>query len=110
MIGGKKELLIYETQTGKKPFEEWMEGLKDKKARIIIKARLDRLGQGNAGLCQTVGYGIYELKIYFGPGYRIYFGQDGRALIILLCGGNKDNQERDIQKANEYWTDYKECR
>ena len=108
MTGDEKELLIYETRTGKVPFKEWIEALRDKKGCTVIEARLDRLERGNAGMCQSVGNGVYELKIHFGPGYRIYFGQDGKVLIILLCGGDKKSQEKDIQNAKEYWIDYKE--
>jgi len=106
MLSGKKELLIYETQIGSAPFEEWLDGLRDRKARAIIRARLDRLEYGHAGKCEPVGNGVYELKIHFGPGYRVYFGEDGKALIILLCAGNKSTQERDIHKAKAYWSDY----
>ena len=56
---------------------------------------------------ERVGQGVLELKIYFGPGYRVYFGREGTELVMLLCGGDKGSQERDIRKAQEYWSDYK---
>ena len=107
MIRAKKELVIYETRENKAPFEEWLESLKDRKARAIIRVRLDRLTYGHLGQYGSVGAGVHELKIQFGPGYRVYFGEDGDALIILLCGGDKSTQRRDIEKAKEYWADYR---
>ncbi len=107
MISSKKELLIYETTAGKTPFEEWLDDLKDRKARAIIRTKLDRLEYGNAGKYEPVGNGVYELKIHFGAGYRVYFGEDGKTLIVLIWGGDKSTQERDIQKAKDYWTDYR---
>ena len=101
-----KELVIYETFDGKAPFEEWLKGL-DQPVRDIVRVRLDRLERGHAGHCEPVGEGVYELKIYFGPGYRVYFGEDSRELLVLLYGGDKGTQERDIHKARAYWQDYK---
>ncbi|MGH7197988.1 MAG: type II toxin-antitoxin system RelE/ParE family toxin [Candidatus Omnitrophota bacterium] len=106
MIIGRKELVFYETAHGKFPFEIWLEGLKDRKARAIIRTRLDRLERGNAGKGSPVGLGVFELKIHYGPGYRAYFGQDGVTLVVLLCGGDKSTQKQDILKAKEYWADY----
>lgn len=102
-----KKLFIYETKEGNAPFERWLENLKDRKARAVIRARLDRLEYGNAGRYESVGSGVYELKIYFGPGYRVYFGEDGKVVVILLWGGDKSTQKKDIKKAREYWADYK---
>ena len=108
MTTSQKRLLYYRTQSGKAPFEEWMDDLWDRKGRAKIRVRLDRLeNSGHAGDCEAVGGGVYELKIFFGPGYRVYFGRDGEALVILLLGGDKGSQERDIKKAVEYWEDYK---
>ena len=103
----QKKLLLYRALTGKAPFEEWLEDLKNRKARAVIRTRLDRVEQGNAGECKAVGSGVYELKIRFGPGYRVYFGEDGKILVVLLLGGDKSTQDRDIKKAVEYWEDYK---
>ena len=104
----QKSLLHYQTRNGMAPFEEWLGNLRDQKARAKIRVRLDRLeNSGHAGDCETVGGGVYELKIHFGPGYRVYFGKDGESLVVLLVGGNKSAQERDIKKAIEYWEDYK---
>ncbi len=87
------------------PFDLWMEGLRDSKGRGIIWNRLDRVEDGNFGDCEPVGEGVFELKIDFGPGYRVYFGEDGD-LVILLLGGTKKTQAKDIVKAKEYWRDY----
>jgi putative addiction module killer protein len=103
----KKEVLLYQTAAGQIPFEKWFYSLKDRRARFIIRSRLDRLEYGNAGNYESVGKGVYELRIYFGPGYRIYFGELDGKLIILLCGGDKSSQKRDIQKAYQYWADYR---
>ena len=71
-------------------------------------SRLDRLKEGNFGDHKAVGEGVYELRFFFGSGYRVYFGKSGDKLILLLCGGNKSSQQRDIKKAKHYWNDYQE--
>jgi putative addiction module killer protein len=81
------------------------ENLRDAKGRNVIRTRLNRIQAGNFGNCDPVGDGVQELKIDFGPGYRIYFGEDGD-LVILLFGGDKDTQVRDIQEAKRNWGDY----
>jgi putative addiction module killer protein len=68
--------------------------------------RLNRVIQGNFGLCRNLGDGISEFKIDFGPSFRLYFGEDGDTIVVLLCGGDKSTQSRDIEKAKEFWTDY----
>jgi putative addiction module killer protein len=103
-----RELREYLTSNGKSPFADWLTSLKDVKARAIIRVRLDRASLGNLGDCKSVGGGVQELRIDFGPGYRVYLGQEGEVLILLLCGGTKKSQFKDIQKAKDYWQDYKE--
>ena len=100
------EVFLYQTESGKSPYESWLNNLKDWKARSIIRHRLDRLAWGLPGKCEPVGQGVFELKIYYGPGYRIYFGQEGAAVVLLLCGGDKSTQSDDIQRAKFYWQDY----
>jgi putative addiction module killer protein len=78
---------------------EWRAGLRDAVARKRIGARIDRLSFGNFGDAKSVGEGVSELRLDFGPGYRIYFVQRGDVLVILLCGGDKSTQARDIAKA-----------
>lgn len=102
-----KDIELYVTPDGKTPFTNWLEALKNTKARAKIRVRLDRLRLGNLGDCHPVGVGVSELRIDFGPGYRVYFGQEGNKKIILLCGGDKSTQETDIKKAQAYWADYK---
>jgi len=103
-----KELLEYITEGGKCPFDDWIKTLKDIKARAVIRVRLNRIILGNLGDCKPVGEGVSELRVDFGPGYRIYFGQDGTTLIILLCAGSKKSQKKDIDLAKLFWADY--CR
>ena len=80
-------------------FRKWRVRLKDERARALIASRLDRLAYGHAGDAVPVGAGISELRIHYGPGYRIYFHQQGNTVMILLCGGDKGSQARDIKTA-----------
>jgi putative addiction module killer protein len=82
-------------------FERWETSVSDKKVRAIIAARLYRLANGLAGDVQSVGEGISELRIHYGAGYRIYFKKVGKAIILLLCGGDKSTQKQDIKLAKE---------
>lgn len=88
------------------PFGDWFNGL-DSIAASKVTTALYRLQYGNFSNIQSVGSGVYEYKIDFGPGYRIYFGQAGTALIILLAGGTKKTQSRDIENAKTFWLEYK---
>ncbi len=103
----KIDVRIYRTKTGKTTFSEWLKQL-DKTTQAIIDTRIARVRGGNFGDCKrlTGADGIHELRIDFGPGFRVYFGKDGDTIIILLCGGDKRSQNRDIRKAKEYWQDY----
>lgn len=101
-----REILLYETPDGISPFSNWLESLRDINARAKIRARLDRVEAGNLGDYRAVGNGVCELRIDYGPGYRVYFGQVGTTFIVLLCGGDKSTQDQDIRLAIEYWTDY----
>lgn len=100
------ELLEYVTENGQNPFREWLEGLRDQQARARIRVRLNRIRLGNFGDSKGVGSGVSELRISHGPGYRVYFGRKGNAVVILLYGGDKRTQSRDIALAQEYWNDY----
>jgi putative addiction module killer protein len=97
----------YLTETGDKPFKEWLDGLKDIVARQKIRIRLDRVRLGNLGKNRSVGEGIYELKIEYGPGYRVYYGLDKKTVVLLLLGGDKSSQKKDIDQARTYWEDHK---
>jgi len=103
----EKEVENYELPDGSCPFEEWMSSLRDRRARAIIRTRIGRVRLGNLGNCEPVGAGVMELKIDYGPGYRVYFGQVETKLVILLCGGDKSSERADIRRAIEYWEDYK---
>ena len=89
-------------------YEDFIEGLRDAEAKIKISARIFRLANGNAGDVAPVGGGISELRLHFGPGYRVYFKQRGKVLIILLCGGDKATQDRDIKRAKQLADDLEE--
>lgn len=102
-----REIRNYLTVDGKNIFDEWLDSLRDRKAKAKIRARLDRVEDGNLGDCKSVGEGVFELRIDYGAGYRIYFGQEDITIIILLCGGDKSTHKQDVDKAQEYWKDYR---
>jgi putative addiction module killer protein len=102
------ELRRYLTESGRDVFGEWLSGLKDIRTRAKIVTRLDRLSVGNFGDCKALRGGLYELRISWGPGYRVYYALVGRACILLLCGGDKSRQASDIKHALEYLRDYRE--
>jgi len=103
-----KSVLVYRTREGQLPFDEWLRALRDQQAVARVLARLGRVRRGNLGDCKPVGAGVSELRVDYGPGYRVYFGQQGQTLVILLCGGNKRTQDRDIRQAQLYWADYQQ--
>lgn len=88
------------------PFEEWIRSIKDKRTRACILQRIDRLRLGNFGDCHGVGRGVRELRIDLGLGFRVYFGTVGLDSVILLCGGDKSSQEKDIARACDYWKEF----
>jgi putative addiction module killer protein len=102
-----KEILLYTDRNGQCPYREWTSCVRDESVLARIRSRLARVRSGNLGDFKALGDGVFELRLSFGPGYRIYFGQHGRTLIILLCGGDKASQRRDIMKAKIYWRDYR---
>ena len=107
-MNGSFEIREY-TEAGRSPFAEWFNGLD-----AVTAARVDRyvrrLEAGNFGAAKSLRYGVFELRLDFGPGYRVYFGRDGRTLIILLGGGSKRRQDADIAAAVERWKRYKQTR
>ena len=107
MEAQEKTILTYAKVDGSIPFNNWLEALRDKKARAIVRTRINRVRLGNLGDCKSVGEGVSELRIKFGAGYRVYFGQEGDTIIILLSGGDKSSQDKDIKQAKKYWQDYK---
>jgi putative addiction module killer protein len=82
-------------------FDEWLSSLADQKAQAKIASRIERLGYGNPGDVKPVGGGISEIRVSYGPGYRVYFKQTGKTVVLLLCGGDKSTQEKDIKRAKE---------
>ena len=97
----------YKTADGRCPFDEWIDGLDDKKGKAQVDARIARLRLGSLGEWKDVGDGVIELIFKnVGPGYRVYCGQDGPTLVILLGGGTKRGQQPDIDRAKGYWRDY----
>jgi putative addiction module killer protein len=103
-----REIRRYIKPDGKIPFAEWLDSLRDRRAKAKIKERLKRVNLGNLGDYRSVGEGIFELRIDYGSGYRVYFGQIGSTIVLLLLGGDKSTQERDIRQAKEYWAEYEE--
>jgi putative addiction module killer protein len=101
------ELVHYQEESGKYPFREWMATLRDTKAKARIVARLGQTEAGNFGDCKPVGEGVTELRVDVGAGYRVYCGRYGEHWVILLCGGDKSTQARDISRAKTYWADWK---
>jgi putative addiction module killer protein len=101
------EIVRYQREDGIEPYTEWFRRLRDATVKTIIGKRLRRVETGNLGDCKLVGEGVSELRIDFGPGYRIYFGLRGTVLVVLLCGGDKGSQDRDIERAKTFWADWK---
>jgi putative addiction module killer protein len=100
------ELRYYVAASGAEPFAEWFAEL-EASARAKVTRAIVRMEQGNLSNVKSVGEGVLEYRINFGPGYRVYFGRDGNTLVILLTGGTKKRQQRDIEAARRYWQDYK---
>ncbi len=100
------ELREYQTAAGRSPFGDWFQAL-DALAAAKVTTAVTRLGLGNTSNVKGVGSGVFELRIDFGPGYRIYFGKDGAEIVILLGGGTKKKQQRDIEIAHEHWQAFK---
>lgn len=99
----------YLTAAGRNPFREWL-GTLDVAVRARVQARVLRFEQRNLGDHKGVGAGVWEARLAFGPGYRIYFGKDGDSMVVLLLGGVKASQRRDIRRAQEFWRDYLEAK
>jgi putative addiction module killer protein len=108
MAAVERNVRIYRTPDRREPFNLWLDRLRDVRAIQKIQARIARVRLGNLGQTRSVGEGVQELKIDYGPGYRVYFGQGGQTLVILLCGGDKSTQTADIRTAKHYWAQYKQ--
>jgi putative addiction module killer protein len=103
------EIRYYISASGDEPFADWFADL-EAVARAKVARAVARMEQGNFSNVKTVGEGVLEYRIDFGPGYRVYFGRDGDTLVILLTGGTKKRQQRDIDAAHAYWIDYKQSK
>jgi putative addiction module killer protein len=101
------EVEYYRTEQGVAPFREWLQALRDVTGRAKIRVRLDRARLGNLGDHKSLGEGLYELRVDYGPGYRVYYTLEGYRLILLLVGGDKESQKRDIAKAAGYLEDHR---
>ncbi|MCK4936267.1 MAG: type II toxin-antitoxin system RelE/ParE family toxin [Elusimicrobiales bacterium] len=103
----KKKSIIYKTTAGIEAYVKYVDSLKDRKGAAKIRIRVTRAELGNFGDHKKIGRGIIELRIDYGPGYRVYIGLHGKELIILLCAGDKKSQTKDVKMAIKYWDDYK---
>ena len=99
--------VTYQGRNGKKPYADWLDGLADKKTKARIVVRVSRLAAGNFGDCKPLREGVQELRIDVGPGYRVYLSRQGQVFVVLLCGGDKSDQTRDINRAIDYLNDWK---
>jgi putative addiction module killer protein len=98
----------YVTRDGKNVFQKWLDELVDQRARMLIDKTVAKVRLGNLGQHKSVGEGVQEIVADYGPGYRIYFGEHGATLVILLSGSTKKRQEKAIEQAKGYWKDWKE--
>jgi len=98
---------VYQDEEGNEPFTRWLHSIKDHRTRARMEHRLERVRAGNFGDSSSVGEGVFELRLHVGAGYRIYYGRWGDEIVVLLCGGSKRTQKRDIPRAKQYWEDYK---
>ena len=103
----QKRKVLHYVLSGKDLYGGWLAGLRDIEARIAIFRRVERLEEGNLGDHRLVGDGVWELRIHCGPGYRVYYGEDGPVIVVLLCGGHKKSQGKDIRLARRLWQDYR---
>jgi putative addiction module killer protein len=97
----------YTDEQGKSPYAEWLLLLRDKRARARVMMQVDRMELGLFGDSVPIGEGLSELRIHYGPGYRVYYGKAEQHFYLLLCGGNKSTQSRDIKRAKAHWRDYR---
>jgi putative addiction module killer protein len=103
----EQEVRVYTCSDGSEPYSQWLRGLRDARSRNRIRQRIARVRLGNLGDVRSVGEGVQELRISFGPGFRVYFGREGDSVVILLGGGDKSTQVRDIERAKDSWRDHR---
>lgn len=102
----EREIKKLELQNGLVPFDEWFDSLRDQRMQAAVDARLARVRAGNFGDCKSVGGGVSELRIAFGPGLRVYYGLHGQKIVVLVGGGDKSSQTRDIRRAQQLWLQF----
>lgn len=102
-----RQTIIYRAESGHQPYSEWLDNLTDTKGKAAILVRLARLRLGLLGDSHSVGDDVFELRIHVGPGYRVYFSEINHQIVILLCGGDKSTQKKDIKTAKQYLKDYR---
>ena len=100
------EIRHYVSETGCDHYQQWLDHLKDRSAKARITVRVNRLSAGALGDCKPLGSGVWELRVDHGPGYRIYYAQAGKQLVLLLLGGDKRHQQADIERAMRCWNEY----
>jgi len=100
------QVFYFVSEQGEIPFADWLTGIKDPITRKRILSRIRRLENGNFGDCKFLEKGVSELRLFFGPGYRVYFGKDEEKIVVLLCGGDKTTQDQDIKTAQTFWQEY----
>ena len=108
MEATERTIVIYSDEKGREPLSEWLMKLKDKMAHTAILVRIDRVRHGNFGDNASVGGDVREMRIDIGPGYRVYYGIGGDEIVLLLCGGTKRTQSKDVEKAKQYWKERKQ--
>lgn len=99
-------VIEYTSPEGKDPYRDWLLNLADRQARARVVTRINRMAAGNFGDCKPLGSGVWELRVDWGPGYRVYYAQTGKRLILLLAGGDKRKQQADIEAAIDRWLDW----
>lgn len=104
------EIRHYIAENGKDIFGDWLSSLKDIRTKAKIAARIERLSAGNFGDCKSPGRGLFEFRIDWGPGFRVYYAREGQSCILLLCAGDKSSQPTDIERAFEYLKDIRQRR
>lgn len=108
MATSPKEIRLYHEPDGRCPFAEWYRSLKDKKTQAFVDYRLSRIEAGTLGDYKSLGEGVFELRIHYGPGWRIYFARAGARIVLLLCGSDKSSQPQQIRNAKAYWKEYQQ--
>ncbi len=103
----RERKILHYTVAGKDLYDKWLAGLRDISGRTAVVKRIERVEEGNFGNHSPVGGGVWELRIDFGPGYRVYYGEDGPVIVMLICGGDKKSQRKDIRMARRLWQNYR---